>query len=75
MAQGDRAFAGLGVIAGGVTPDEMRAAQGLTGGAMALWLLAGVVPAMRPYARTTRAAVLVAYLLGCAGFVIYLLAR
>ncbi|HUN39593.1 MAG TPA: hypothetical protein VMU81_04830 [Acetobacteraceae bacterium] len=58
-----------------VSPDEIRAAQMLTGGTMALFLMAGLVPGLRPYAGKIRAGVLAAYLLGCAAFVGYVLIK
>jgi hypothetical protein len=57
-----------------VTAEEMRAAQMLTGATMAAWLACGVIPSIRPHATNLRAALLAACLLGCAGFVAYVLA-
>ncbi len=57
-----------------VSPADMRAAQVFTGMAMAIWIGVGFTPALRPYARTVRGAVLALYLLGCLGFIVYMLA-
>jgi hypothetical protein len=58
-----------------VSADEMRAAQLLTGARMAAWLACGAIPGVRPYAAKIRAGVLAAYLLGCAGYIGYVLFR
>lgn len=55
-----------------VTADEMHAAQIVTGATMALWLGAGLVPPLRPYAAAMRGVVLALYLAAIAGFAIYL---
>jgi len=52
-----------------VTGQEMQAAQILTGAAMALFLMAGLVPGLKRHAGPLRVLVLVAYLLGCAALV------
>ena len=54
-----------------VSADDMRAAQTITLATLALWFGVGVVPPLRPHARRIRAVVLVLYLLGGAGFVLY----
>ena len=54
-----------------VTPDEMHAAQILTGATMAMWMVVGLIPAARPYVTRIRVTLLVAYLIGIAGFVAY----
>ena len=58
-----------------VTPDEMHAAQILMGATMALWIIVGLAPGVSAYATPIRAVVLILYLLGFAGFVIYMLLR
>jgi hypothetical protein len=55
--------------------DEVRAVQILTGVAMVAWLMAGLAPGLRPYARTIRAVVLAAYLAGGGLFVLWLSLR
>lgn len=60
---------------GSVTTGEFRAAQILTGATMAAWLASGWMPALQPYATKIRVVVLTAYLLCCAGFIVYLVAR
>ena len=51
----------------------MQTAQVITGAALVLFIGVGFVPALRPYAARIRAGVLAAYLVACAGFVVYLL--
>jgi hypothetical protein len=58
-----------------MTTEDVRIAQMLTGFAMAAFLLIGTVPALRRYASPLRVALLVAYLLGAAGFAGYVLLR
>ena len=58
---------------GPATATEVEAARVLTGAAMALFIAVGLVPGLRPYATPVRAGILAAYLLGCAGFVVYVL--
>ena len=60
---------------GPVTGQEMQAAQILTGAAMVLFLMVGLVPGLRRHVGTLRAGVLAAYLLGCAALVGYVLLR
>ena len=60
---------------GGVSPDEMRAAQILTGAVLALWLAIGYVPALRRYAVAARLALLVVYLVGCVGVFLHAVLR
>ena len=55
-----------------VTPDEMFAAQLLTGSAMAGFLLAGLIP---HYGGRIRLGVAALYFAGVAGFVVYFLVR
>ncbi|MBN8905781.1 MAG: hypothetical protein J0H99_03970 [Rhodospirillales bacterium] len=52
----------------GLSPDVMQAGQILTGATMAAWLLAGMLPRHRA---RVRAALLVLYLAGVAGFLLY----
>ena len=54
-----------------VSAEDMRAAQTITFATLALWIGVGVVPPLRPHARRIRAVVLALYLLGSAGFVLY----
>ena len=54
-----------------VSADDIRAAQTITFATLALWIGVGVVPPLRPHASRIRAVVLVLYLLGAAGFVLY----
>jgi hypothetical protein len=54
-----------------VSAEDMRAAQTITLATLALWIGVGVVPPLQPHARRIRIAVLAAYLLGSAGFVLY----
>jgi zinc transporter ZupT len=58
-----------------VTTQDLQAAQGFTLGALALFLLAGRVPRLRPYAQRVRGTVLAVYLMGAAGFMVYLALR
>jgi hypothetical protein len=51
---------------GPVSGEEMRAAQLITGSAMALWLAIGYLPALRPHATRLRGGLLVVYLLAAA---------
>ena len=54
-----------------VSAEDIRAAQVITFATLALWFGVSVVPPLRPHARAIRAIVLVLYLLGSAGFVLY----
>jgi hypothetical protein len=58
-----------------VSGEQMRTARVVTGATMAAFIVVGLAPPLRPYARTIRLALVVAYLLGCAGFVAYVLLR
>ena len=58
-----------------VSGDEVRAAQILTGAAMAIWLLVGVAPGLRRHGRAIRTFVLAAYLIGCLALVVWLALR
>ncbi len=58
-----------------VSGDELRAAQVLTGAAMAVWLMVGLAPGLRRHAGPIRAAVLAAYLIGCGAFLVWLTVR
>jgi len=60
---------------GAVTGDQIRAAQIISGAAMALFIGIGVVPGLRQHAATIRLWLLAAYLLACAVFVAWLLTR
>jgi preprotein translocase subunit Sss1 len=53
----------------------MQAAQGITLAALALFLLVGRVPRLRPYAQRVRGTVLAVYLMGAVGFMVYLALR
>ena len=55
--------------------DDVRAALVLTGLTMSVWLMVGLAPGLRAYATAIRAFVLVAYLVGCGGFLIWLALR
>jgi hypothetical protein len=54
-----------------VSAEDMRSAQIITLATLALWIGVGVVPPLRPHARGIRIATLALYLVGCAGFVVY----
>jgi preprotein translocase subunit Sss1 len=58
-----------------VTAQDMQAAQGITLAALALFLLVGRVPRLRPYAQRVRGTVLAVYLMGAVGFMVYLALR
>jgi hypothetical protein len=58
-----------------VSGEDMRAAQMLTGVTFAMFLMVGVVPGLRAYAVRIRLAIVAAYFIAAAGFVIYLFAR
>jgi hypothetical protein len=58
-----------------VPPQDLQAAQILTGGTMALWLALGYVPALRRHASRARIILLVVYLCGCAGLFLRALLR
>jgi hypothetical protein len=58
-----------------VTPDDMRAAQGITLVTLALFLLTWRVPALRPHAHRVRVAIVALYLAGVTGFLVYLAVR
>jgi hypothetical protein len=60
---------------GTITPEQMHAAAVATGVAMAVWLGVGAVPALRPYARVIKGAVLLLYLGTFAGAALWLLLR
>ena len=60
---------------GPASPEEMHAAQILTGLAMALFISIGLVPGVARYAGKIRVVVLAIYLLGCAALVAYVLLR
>ncbi len=53
----------------------MQAAQGFTLAALALFLLAGRIPRLRPHAQRVRGTVVAVYLMGAAGFMLYLALR
>jgi hypothetical protein len=50
--------------------DQIRAAQLITGVTMAIWIATGFVPPLQRHAATIRRAVLIIYLLCCAGFIV-----
>jgi hypothetical protein len=58
-----------------VSGDQMRAAQIITGAAMALFVGIGVVPGLRRHAATIRLVLLAAYLVACIAFVAWVLLR
>ncbi len=58
-----------------VSGEQMRTARIVTGATMAAFIAVSLAPPLRPYARTIRLALVAVYLLGCAGFVGYLLLR
>jgi hypothetical protein len=58
-----------------VTSEDIRAAQVVTGAAMALFIGIGIVPGLREYAGRLRLSLLVLYLLACSGFVAVVLLR
>jgi hypothetical protein len=58
-----------------ISGDDIRAAQMLTGATFAMFLMVNVVPGLRPYAVRIRLAIVAAYFVATAGFMIYLLIR
>lgn len=58
-----------------VSAEQMRTARVVTGASMAAFIAVGLAPPLRPYAPRIRLVVVVAYLLGCVGFVGYTLLR
>ena len=58
-----------------VSGEQMPTARIETGRTMAAFNAVSLSPPLRPYARTIRLALVAVYLLGCAGFVGYLLLR
>ncbi|MBN9562099.1 MAG: hypothetical protein J0H14_15435 [Alphaproteobacteria bacterium] len=58
-----------------VSADEVRAAQVLTGLAMAIWLMVGLAPGLRRHATTIRVIVLAVYLVGGGAYVVWLALR
>ena len=58
-----------------VSGEQMRAARIVTGATIAAFIAVSLAPPLRRYARRIRLALIVAYLLGCAGFVGYALLR
>lgn len=63
-------------MGGVVPPGDWRAAQVLTGLAMALWLAIGYVPALRRHVGAVRLGLLLAYAVACGGILLHaLLAR
>ena len=58
-----------------VSGEDMRAAQIVTGAAMAAFIGVGLVPAFRPHAAMIRGVLLVLYLITCAAVVGYVLLR
>ena len=60
---------------GSVTPEQMHAASVVTGLTLALWLAAGVIPALRRHAPVIRAGLLTMYLAAWAGVGLWLVLR
>ena len=58
-----------------VNGEDIRAAQMLTGATFVMFLMANVVPWLRPYAARIRLVVAVLYFVAAAGFMLYLLVR
>ncbi len=58
-----------------VSGEDMRAAQIVTGVAMALFIAVGMAPGLRDHAGTIRLVLLVLYLLACCVFVATVLLR
>jgi hypothetical protein len=58
-----------------VSGEQMRTARIVTGATMAAFIVVGLAPPLRPYVQRIRLALVVAYLLGCVGFVGYALLR
>jgi hypothetical protein len=58
-----------------VSGEQMRTVRIVTGATMAAFIAVGLAPPLRPYARTIRLTLVAVYLLGCAGFVAYVLLR
>ncbi len=58
-----------------VSGNQMRAAQIITGAAMALFVGISVVPGLRRHAATIRLVLLAAYLVTCVAFVAWVLLR
>ena len=56
-----------------VSGEQMRTARIVTGATMAAFIAVGLAPPLRPYAPRIRLALVVAYLIGCVGFVGYAL--
>jgi len=59
----------------GISTEEMRAAQAVTGVVMAAFLTVGLVPALRPHATLIKGALVVLYLLACGVFVVSVMLR
>ena len=64
-----------GRMFGPVSGEDMRAAQIITGAAMALWLSIGFVPGLRRHAMQLQVGVLVLYLVGCAAIFAHAMLR
>jgi hypothetical protein len=58
-----------------VSSEDVRAAQVLTGATFALFLLVGLVPALRAHAARIRLAIVAIYLIGATAFTIHLMAN
>lgn len=58
---------------GPVSPEDMRAAQVVTGAAMALWLSIRYVPGLRQHQARAQGALLVLYLVACAAILAHAL--
>ena len=58
-----------------ISGEDVRAVQILTGTTFVVFLIVGIVPALRPYAARIRLAIVAIYFVLAATFMIYLLAR
>ncbi len=58
-----------------VSAEQMRTARIVTGATMAAFIAVSLAQPLRPYAWRIRLTLLVVYLLGCVGFVAYVLLR
>lgn len=60
---------------GPVSGEDMRAAQVITGAAMALWLSIRYIPGLRQRAVQAQIGILVLYLIGCAAIFAHAMLR
>jgi zinc transporter ZupT len=58
-----------------VSGEDIRAAQMITGTTLTLFVMVGVVPALRSYAGRIRLVIAVAFFAVAAGFMVYLMVR